>query len=242
MRGISRRIAIGAAIVLLFPAAWLGSGSAAPDASTGAHGFAPHCALEKGQVLAAGRRVRVFSETRKVRTHTGSFEREDIFACLRGAEHRWWLNRPDVGPYSDIGIDDATFAVHAPWVAYMTSRWGVDTATVSVHALEMKTGYAFECEVGVTVAPRKSPSIAKLLLRRNGTVAFAAQANGGSLVGEPGESPLAGRIEREVVVCRPFGRKVIDRSDDIETASLALRGARLFWRDGGVPQSFSLAE
>ena len=211
-------------------------------ASGGTHGFAPHCALEKGKVLAAGRRVRVFSETRKVRTHTGSFEREDIFACLRGAEHRWWLNSPDLGPYSDISIDDATFAVHAPWVAYMTSRWGVDTATVSLRALEMTTGYAFECEVGVEFAPRRRPSIAKLLLRRNGTVAFSVEANGGSLAGEPGESPLAGRIEREVVVCRPFVRKVVDRSDDIETASLALRGAWLSWRDGGVPQSLSLVE
>lgn len=147
-----------------------------------------------------------------------------------------------MGPYSDINIATATLAIHAPWVAYMTSRWGVDTARVSVHALEMKTGYAFECEVGVAFAPRRSPSIAKLLLRRNGTAAFSAQANGGSLAGEPGESPLAGRIEREVVVCRPFGRKVLDSSDEIEASSLTLRGAWLSWRDSGVPQSASLAE
>lgn len=236
-------IAIGAAILSSVLAAWAGTCSAASKSAAGAHGFAPHRELEKGQALVAGRRVRVFSETRKVRTHAGSFEREDIFACLRGAENRWWLNRPDVGPYSDINIDNATFAVHAPWVANATSRWGVDTATVSVHALEMKTGYAFECEVGGMLAPHKGPSIAMLLLRRNGAAAFTAEANGGFLKGESGEAPSpASRIEREVVACRPFGCKVLDHADDIETSSLTLRGALLTWRDGGVPRSASLAE
>jgi hypothetical protein len=240
---VTRGIAIRAAILSSVLTAWAGTCSAAAESAAGAHGFAPHCEVEEGQVLAAGRRVRVFSETRKARTHAGGFEREDIFACLRGAEHRWWLNRPDRPPYSDVSIDTTTFAVHAPWVAYVTSRHGIDTSVLGVHALEMKTGYAFDCEIGGTRAPQRSPAVVKLLLRRNGTAAFTAEANGGFLYGESGEAtPLADRAEREVVACRPFGRKVLDRADDIETSSLTLRGALLTWRDGGAPQSSSLAE
>ena len=240
---ISRGIAIGGGILSSLLTVWAGFGSPAFGASGGTHGFAPHCKADQGHVLAAGQRVRVFSQIRNVRTRGSSLEREDIFACLRGAEHRWWLNRPDVPPYSNVNIDTTTIAIHAPWVAYATSRWGVDTATVSVHALDMKTGYAFDCEVGGTRAPQRSPSVVELLLRRNGTAAFTAEANGGFLKGESGEAPsLASRIEREVVACRPFGRKVLDHADDIEASSLTLRGALLTWRDGGVPQSSSLAE
>jgi hypothetical protein len=125
------------------------------------------------------------------------------------------LREPRVGPVALAGVD----------AAYGQSNSGVDTSTASVIVRRLTDGRALRSQAATsrTVGPEFVQSVASIVVKADGAVAWIATAN--SIIHRGSSDVEVDRVDTR-------GRALLDSGQGIDQRSLRLHGSRLTWRDG----------
>ncbi|HVC06146.1 MAG TPA: hypothetical protein VND98_00975 [Solirubrobacterales bacterium] len=180
---------------------------------------AANCGPVKGDTILTDRDGRIYSLPGSEPPET-----DRIFACL--------VSGGVVRKLSPLGkskfrppMMGAPFVLRAPWVAGLVSEHGRDTLRLAIGARDLRTGAFRSCEVGFGFNGGNKPSVAGIVLKRDGSVAWI------------GKSRVPGTTQRapEVGVCSVNGEEaVLDSGEGIDLHSLELHGSTLTWANSGV--------
>ncbi len=225
----------GTGLVLCFFAVLVGVGPLGPSAGTGSPSVSCGPAAD-GATIVAGQRVRIYEVSRTEPTGgTRRLEDSLAFGCLipRGKPRLLGstLSRLAVYRNKKIGlVDTDTFELRAPWIAYTKTISGIDTWTLYVVAINLRTNRRNVCAVGGggPDGDRPPANVSEIALAADGTVAWT----GTRLVRES--------YEKQVAVCSRTGEKVIDSGEGIGLHSLKLHGSTLSWTDFGETRTAQL--
>ena len=218
MRWLLLLAVTGGAVVLLAPV----------DASGGPRDRS--CAARGPGAEAQNRQVRLY-----VKRVQGQWR---LIACVRRTGVRRDLGSWGIQEFSDaagiqdvwlrgrhVALQDGFTCDRYPGECYGRVR------VVNVRTGRQKSGVSFQ-NVGANVGVL--PQLGALLLKRNGSAAFAIARVGPQ---DDAGSPMDGPPSSEVWKLDGDGTARVDRSDGVDVASLAHNATTLYWLRDGTPQA-----
>jgi hypothetical protein len=235
---MGRGIIAGVACLLL-------AGTASVCSAGAAGSPAKTCGPSYGKTLIAGRSARVYSVTAP-----GPLSTEHIFGCLTSDPRAWKLSPLGEEKFGGARLE-RPILLKAPWAGGLVRSHGIDTYRLAVFARNLHTGAVAKCPAGNGIAPRRGGWVNKVVLAGHGSTAWT----GSQYVVEPtnyspgtpyetGEygkyappAPTRRVLERQVTVCTPTGKQLLDQGDGIDPESLELHGSTLTWSDAGETRS-----
>jgi hypothetical protein len=180
------------------------------------------CGSTNGRTMAAGRHARIY-------TLPGSHGQTRTYGCLFSTGRSWSLS-----PKSRFThLDPETLVLRAPWVAYSETTSAVDNAVAAVFVRNLRTGLITQSYPAVTEVsgPENFSSVARIALKRNGSVGW---------VGEENSITAGGLVLRQVEIGDSRGFLLAGQGAGIDPESLQLHGSTLNWTDSGTARSTPL--
>jgi hypothetical protein len=154
----------------------------------------------------------------------------EVYGCARRGHGSYrlgstgrMLREPRVGPVALAGVD----------AAYGQSTSGVDTTTASVIVRRLSDGRQLQRQPAAsrTVGPEFVQSVASIVVKPDGAVAWIATAS--SIIRRGSSDVEVDRIDAR-------GRGLLDSGAAIDQRSLRLAGSRLTWRHGQSARAATL--
>lgn len=151
-----------------------------------------------------------------------------IYGCLFAFGRPWRLNLPQSGqpPWNASfnssrwkerpGLSPDTTVLNAPWTAYLETFIAVDTGTTFIAATNLDSGKTRRCFLTTIAALRYSSTVHRIVVTRNGIVAWSREGHASRGLGDPGRG-----ANREIGMCDGEEEgATIDAGNDIDLASL----------------------
>lgn len=172
----------------------------------------------------AGRRLLMGNGVVRVYSAPGPAPRAPVEACLVRTGARMTLIRPGLGCCASLG----TVALAGSVVAFLESRFGVDSGTDSIGVVDVASRRVLRrlADVGhwVDAGILGSERVGELVVGRNGSVAWTESRRA---------RPAAGPTFLVIAAAASGRPAVLDEGPAVDESSLRLSGSTLSWRDGG---------